>query len=170
MSQIEQMEYTVMKKSGHFEVREYPDTPVVLAETGPDGDYREAFRHLYAYITGANRREIRLDMTAPVLQTEKEGQEFLAFVVPAAQQQMVPVPEDGSLKLDLFPGGLYGSVEFHGLAGERSRQVHLKSLVDWLDDSDFDVTGAPEILALYDPPYKLPFLRHNEILIPVRER
>jgi hypothetical protein len=67
---IEEAAYQVVKKEDRFEVRDY--APYILAETIVEGEMKEAgniaFRRLFKYISGDNRSQDKVAMTAPVSQ------------------------------------------------------------------------------------------------------
>jgi hypothetical protein len=57
------MSHSVVDRVGDVEIRRYPTT-VVVETTAPGRE--EAFRRLFRYITGANRADEEISMTAPV--------------------------------------------------------------------------------------------------------
>jgi hypothetical protein len=65
---IEKAKYEVIEKEGKFEVRQYQ--PQIVAETIVESDFDEAgniaFRRLFNYISGENRKKESIKMTAPV--------------------------------------------------------------------------------------------------------
>jgi len=69
---IERAKYTVVEKEGNFELRQYE--PYIVAETIVEGDFdevgNEGFRRLFDYISGKNRKQQSISMTAPVSQKQ----------------------------------------------------------------------------------------------------
>ena len=67
---VEEAKYTVLEREGDFELRQYQ--PHIVAETLVEGDFQEVgnegFRRLYDYISGKNRKQQAIPMTAPVSQ------------------------------------------------------------------------------------------------------
>jgi hypothetical protein len=67
---IEEAKYAVLEGEGDFELRQYE--PQIVADTLVEGDFQdvgnEAFRRLYDYISGKNRKQQAIPMTAPVSQ------------------------------------------------------------------------------------------------------
>ena len=83
---IEEAKYTVLKKEGHLELRQY--APHIVAETLVESDFEgagnKAFRRLFNYISGNNESRQKIAMTAPVSQAVQG--EKIAMTVPVGQQ------------------------------------------------------------------------------------
>ena len=66
----QEAEYSVLEKQSNFELRQYE--PQIVAETFVEGDFKEVgnegFRRLFGYISGKNRKQQSIPMTAPVSQ------------------------------------------------------------------------------------------------------
>jgi hypothetical protein len=93
---IEEPRYDVVKTYPDFELRRY--APYLVAETEVTGDFdavgNRAFRILADYIFGNNRRQEKLEMTAPVNQRPAAGGgEKIAMAAPVAQR---PKGESGA--------------------------------------------------------------------------
>jgi hypothetical protein len=181
---IEEAPYTVLKSSDKFELREY--APHILAETIVDGDQEGAgnkgFRRLIRYISGDNRSQTRVAMTAPVSQ-EKTGKKIsmtapvgqqrdgdkwaVSFMMPSSYTlETLPVPDDPLITLRQVPSRQIAIVRYSGFWSEGNYRDNLKELQEWVRSQGLTTTGDP-VWARYDPPWTLWFLRRNEILIPV---
>jgi hypothetical protein len=55
-------------------------------------------------------------------------------------------------------------LRFSGLAGEEKTVKKTAELFDWLKGKNILPIGTPE-LARYNPPWTLPFLRRNEVMV-----
>lgn len=79
--------YEVIKKESKFEVRQYQ--PQIVAETIVEADFDQAgniaFRRLFNYISGENRKKESIAMTAPV--NQKTISEKIAMTAPVNQQK-----------------------------------------------------------------------------------
>lgn len=62
------------------------------------------------------------------------------------------------------PAQTYGVIKFSWLAGEDKVAEKTEALQTWMQDQNLTPTGEPE-LARYNPPWTLPFLRRNEVMI-----
>jgi hypothetical protein len=181
---IEEAPYTVVKKSDIFELRDYP--PHILAETIVDGSLEEAgsnaFRKLFRYISGENRSRSKIAMTAPVSQ-EGTG-EKIAMTAPVGQQQSsdkwavsfmmpasytmetLPVPNDPTITPRLVPAQRIAAVRYSGFWSEQKYLHYKQRLETWIQENDWQISGLP-VWARYNPPFTPPFMRRNEILIPI---
>ena len=84
---FEQAKYTVLEKQGKFEIRQYQ--PCIVAETIVESDFDKAgniaFRRLFNYISGQNRKNESIEMTSPV--NQKIVSEKIPMTAPVNQQK-----------------------------------------------------------------------------------
>jgi effector-binding domain-containing protein len=178
--------YTVERADGDFQVRQYP--PQVVAETVVDGNLEEAgnsaFRPLFAYISGANQRQGKIPMTAPVTQ-QREG-EKIAMTAPVGQEavggrwavtftmpanstlETLPVPTDDKVRLRAIPARRMAAVRYSGTWSRQGYELHLAQLREWLRSAGLAAAGEP-VWARYNAPFTPWFLRRNEVLVPLAE-
>jgi hypothetical protein len=181
---VEKARYSVLEKDGPFELRLYE--PCIVAETVVESDFREAgniaFRRLYKYISGENRtresiamtapvnqeaRSEKIAMTAPVNQQRSGDSWVISFLMPAKYtMQTLPEPLDPSVTLRESPARKMASVRYSGTWSWKRYEEHRTRLMEFIAKRGWKALGEP-IFARYDPPFQLPFLRRNEILIPV---
>ncbi len=188
---VEEAPYTVVAQDGRFEVRDYP--ALFAAEVSVPGDQDQAasagFRLLAGYIFGGNRAQRRIAMTAPVVQSptpdptagvdiamtapvmqsaDKPDSWVVRFILPTGYTLAnLPVPNDPRVHLVALPGARYAVVRFSGLAypGDVARQTD--ALRAFVAARHLQTVGAP-VLARFNPPWTLWFLRRNEVMLPVR--
>ena len=185
----EEASYTVVVDQDRFEVREYES--LVVAETVVDTNFDEAgniaFKRLFGYISGANRARAEIAMTAPVMALDEDtssGEQIamtapvtseksaggwrFAFVLPAGYSlQNAPAPSNPDVNLALVPARRVAVLRYTGSWSETSYQSNLKLLQDWMQQNQFEAASLPRV-AGYDPPWTLPFLRRNEVLIDIK--
>ena len=181
---VEEAKYDVVKKDGRFEIRDY--APHVIAETIVDGNIEEAgskaFRRLFGYISGDNKsqekvamtapvsqepRSEKIEMTAPVAQRGVGGQWAVSFMMPASYTlETLPQPDDPSISLRPVPAHRMAAVRYSGFWSEKKYLEHKKKLETWINEEGLTIAGEP-VWARYNAPFTLWFLRRNEILIPV---
>jgi hypothetical protein len=186
---IEEPAYTVIEKSGSFELRRYD--PMIVAETLVSGSMNDAsgsgFRRIADYIFGNNTvrnggsgkismtapvtmaaQSKEISMTAPVTMERSAGKWRVHFVMPSEYTlDALPRPNNPAVKLREIPATNYAVIRFSGLAGENKVAAKTAELNAWLEGRGIEPLGNPE-LARYNPPWTLPFFRRNEVMIPYR--
>ncbi len=78
----------------------------------------------------------------------------------------LPKPNNAEVKLEEIPGKRFAVNRFSGITGEASIKQHTEELNKFIDKRKLNVVSAPTY-AFYNPPWTLPFLRRNEIMIEV---
>jgi len=181
---IERAKYTVETKQGAFEIRQY--APQIVAETVVEADFDEAgsiaFGRLYGYISGKNRTQEsiamtapveqqpgsqKIAMTAPVEQVQMGGQYTISFLMPAEYtMETLPGPLDPNVSLREIPARKTAALRYSGTWSQKRYEEKKAALEQFMARQDLEAAG-PAIFARYDPPFQLWFLRRNEVLIPV---
>ena len=162
---IEEPTYQVEKvwEAEQIEIRAY--APRVMAVTGMD-DSNGGFRVLAGYIFGGNAEEKKIAMTAPVQQS-MAGEKEMAFMMPAEYAlEDLPEPEDQRVSFRTAPAHTAAVIQFSGWASAEKSDKNWQQLRRFLIAKDIDITGVPT-LNQYNPPWTLPFMRRNEIIVPV---
>jgi len=179
----EQPNYQVILKDGRFEVRQYP--ALLVAETITSGVRDEAlnrgFRNLAGYIFGKSRGGEKISMTAPVIQDrekiamtapvlqEEAGTDGwrTRFIMPASYTRAsLPPPPEG-VSISELPSRRLAAMRFSGRANDAVIADHESELRRWIAARHLHSIGPAEY-AFYNSPFIPPFMRRNEILIPVR--
>jgi hypothetical protein len=182
----EEPRYEVIDRvADRVEIRQYGQR--VAAETqiaiASEAGNNQAFKLLFAYITGANqisasgkiamsvslevRNNALIAMTVPVQTAQQNGKTVMRFYLPAKySRDRAPEPADAQVKIVLVPAETVAVVRFSG-SGE-DFATHQTELLEMLRGSRWRPTGAPYTL-YYDAPFTLLFLRRNEAAVPVIE-
>lgn len=163
---IEEPVYQVEKawEAEQIEIRAY--APRVMAVTGMDEDSDGGFRVLAGYIFGGNAEEEKIAMTAPVQQS-MAGDKEMAFMMPAEYAlEDLPQPEDQRVSFREAPAYTAAVIQFSGWASPEKADENWQQLRRFLIAEGINITGEPT-LNQYNPPWTLPFLRRNEIIVPV---
>ena len=189
----EELKYHVVSKSGDFEIREYqPYISAVASMQGPyDAVQGKLFRLLAGYIFGKNSTDSKIAMTAPV-QTKpeaKDSSEKIAMTAPVIMKpgskgvwkmafsmpskytlQSLPKPLDSNITLVEVPAKRFAVIRFTGSYDNlKKRNNKVNELSKWLStQSQYKKISEP-VFAGYDPPFTLPFLRRNEVLIEIKK-
>ena len=163
---IEEPVYQVEKawEAEQIEIRAY--APRVMAVTGMAEDSDSGFRVLAGYIFGVNAQEEKSAMTAPVQQS-MAGEKEMAFMMPAEYAlKDLPEPEDQRVSFREAPAYTAAVIQFSGWASAEKADENWQQLRRFLIAEGIEITGQPT-LNQYNPPWTLPFMRRNEIIVPV---
>jgi hypothetical protein len=162
---IEEPVYQVEKawEAEQIEIRAY--APRVMAVTDIAEDSDGGFRVLAGYIFGGNAEEQKIAMTSPVQQS-MGGEKEMAFMMPAEYAlEDLPKPEDQRVSFREAPA-YTAVIQFSGWASAEKADENWQQLRRFLIAEGIDITGEPT-LNQYNPPWTLPFMRRNEIIVPV---
>ena len=168
-SGVEIAPYDILKKEDALELRHY-ERLVLVTTAMPNGmnEQRDPFYKLFDYISGKNVSTKEIPMTAPVLlEQENEGAESMAFVLPESFSiETAPLPKDPTVKLEEIRNYTVASITFSGTFNQDNINRHKSILEVWIARKGFVKRGAAKA-AGYNPPFTIPPLRRNEVLIPV---
>lgn len=183
---IEEPEYSLIEQSEEFELRSY--APMIVAETlvpgSMDAASSQGFRRIADYIFGNNTaatgnnekismtapvtmapQSEKISMTAPVSLERTEGRWRVQFVMPRQYTlDALPRPNNPAVTLREVPAKNFAVIRFSGFAGEKKVAAKTAKLLEWLDGRAIEPVGMP-VLARYNPPWTLPFLRRNEVMV-----
>lgn len=174
--------YSVVQKTGDFEIREYE--PQLVAEVVMGGARCDAatrgFRALADYIFGENSKDIDMAMTAPVVQEEapntlagrsllplnpQEDAWIVRFMMPSKYTlETLPKPKDPRVHVVTLPGQRTASVTFTGLWTDANLEEHVAALNDFIAKHELKTASKP-IYAFYNDPFTWPWSRRNEIIV-----
>jgi 3',5'-cyclic AMP phosphodiesterase CpdA len=180
---VPEPEFKTVRADANFELRDYG--PVITADTTVSGDGVKArnagFMPLADYIFAKDRKGDKIAMTAPVTQAAREkiamtapvsqqpsaGGWTISFTMPAGYTMAnLPQPADPGVRLVEHPARRMAVLKFSGLAGEARMEAKRRELVSAVASAGLTAKGDP-VFAFYDPPWTLPFLRRNEVMIEV---
>ena len=172
----EEPEYSIVKKTDVYEVRQYKKRTVAEVIYGEEDS---GFRVLFDYISGANRgsKEVemtipvtqskKIDMTVPVTQSASDGEMSMRFFLPTQySKQNAPAPNDERVKIIDLPEEYFAVISYTGFASDSNFEEHHKELKAALDKDGMVIKGPP-IKATYNSPFTPPFLRRNEAMYPL---
>lgn len=171
----EEPPHTVQKLGDGVEIRRYETR--IAAETTVTDDEESArsagFRRLAGYIFGGNQGTAKpagtnIAMTAPVAQSAGSGGDWvIRFYMPSKWTMAeLPVPDDDRVRLVSVPRETVAVLRFSGNRDGKAVADRTERLQNTLRAYGFDAIGDPTAW-FYDPPWTLPFLRRNEVAIPV---
>ena len=166
-------EFSIVNKVGDIEIRNY--SPMIIAEVSVDGTMEAAsgsgFRMIADFIFGNNTaksgKSEKIDMTVPVVISKNKGTWSLHFVMPAQYSlKDLPKPNNPQVKIKQVKDRRVAVLRFSGSVNENKFNAKAAELIDWIKSEHLKILGNPE-LARYNPPWILPFLRRNEVMIEI---
>jgi hypothetical protein len=171
--------------------------PQLIAEVKVEGDLDKAssqgFRLIAAFIFGQNQVSEKIAMTTPVgiesndqqksakiamtvpvgvesAKPEKgvANQWIISFVMPSEYTlETLPKPLNSQVKIRQLPAEIKAAITFSGFYSEDTVLEKTKALEDWIKTKNMQAIGSPQF-ARYNPPWTLPFMRRNEVIMRVR--
>ena len=179
MSDVETPEYKILKTEGNIQLRRYD--PMIIALVNVNGTRRDAigkgFRLLADYIFGDNvaqrtiidpagtRESIKIAMTAPVQQQSVDSGWQISFVMPSEYTiETLPSPTNKLITIRTEDSRDFFTITFSGMNSDQNLKENQNILMRYLEINNISTSKNP-IYAFYNPPWTLPFLRRNEILI-----
>jgi hypothetical protein len=167
---IEEPAYAVVQSWGDeaIEIRDYESR--ILAFTDMSEGSNLGFRVLAGYIFGGNERQQEIAMTAPVQSTmPTESDAEMAFVVPSEFDLAdLPNPDDARVDFREEPAYRAAVIRFSGWVNDKKAEKQWQMLRSFLAEQGIQPLGEPT-LNQYNPPWTLPFMRRNEIIIAVAQ-
>ncbi len=181
----EEPKYTVLEKEPPFEVRAY--APMIVAEAQVEGDLdgasSQGFRLIAAYIFGQNQVSEKIAMTAPVTVVDQSaksakiamtapvgiesnaGKWIVSFVMPAEYtMETIPKPLNSQVQLRQIPAVKKAVISFSGFYNDQKVAEKTVELEQWMKSKNLQGAGTSNF-ARYNPPWTLPFMRRNEVMI-----
>jgi hypothetical protein len=164
---IEEPQYEVLQSIDGIEIRQYQAVVQAVTTLPGTSHTMEGFKRLAGFIFGGNNKEQKIAMTAPVQETLGENSAEMAFTMPNEYRLGdLPTPTDSRVSLHNVPARTVAVVKFSGWATQSRTQRFERELRAVLTDTAIKIIGTAS-LNQYNPPWTLPFLRRNEVMIEV---
>jgi hypothetical protein len=190
---VDEPSFKIIGQSGRVELRKY--SAYLVAETRVNAEFSEAgnlaFGPLFKYISGDNREQGKIEMTAPVNQisanragekidmtapvtqmpaADAKGEYLISFVMPARfTPANIPQPTDARVRIREIAPRKVAVLRFSGTWSEARYDEQVASLKVEITNAGWGALGPVEF-ARYDPPFMPWFLRRNEVMIEVETR
>lgn len=193
---IEEPKYEVLLTDKQFEVRKYAPVMVAetLVEGDMDDASSKGFRLIADYIFGNNQlpnaTSSKIAMTAPVIlepqsskiamtapvtlepqsadaNMQSAKQWLVQFVMPSQYTlATIPKPKNNAVSLREIPSKHYAVLKYSGFNTVARVQARTQEARELAIKNNLKMIGQPQ-LSRYDPPWTLPMLRRNEIMIEI---
>lgn len=199
MSEVEKPNYQVIATEENIEIRHYEPMIIAEVEVkGQRKEAINAgFRLLADYIFGKNIRKQDIAMTAPVQQQEsqqiamtapvqQQESQNIAMTAPVQQQSVgkawkvsfvmpseynmnsLPTPKDVRVRLKQIEAKKFVVIEFSGTNSNENVSKHEQQLLQYIQTHQIKTIDSPKY-AFYNPPWTLPLLRRNEVMLQIKE-
>lgn len=167
---LEEPEYEVLSEHHGFEVRKYSKSIQARLLTPGNGwsGSSGGFRRIAGYIFGGNHSNQRIAMTAPVQMWDGDRGSMMSFIMPSEYEiGDLPLPIDPDVKLVEVGEYVVAVYPFSGFSRSAKARRLIERLQFMIEEEGLVALGNP-ILAVYDNPgTTLPFMRRNEIHLPI---
>jgi hypothetical protein len=184
VNMTEQPKYTIIKKDGPIEIRQYPaliNAEVDVKEATYRGAINIGFRMLAEYIFGGNVKAEEIAMTSPVQVTESENIAMtkpvtisvndvytVAFIMPSKYtMETLPAPRNPAIRLVPQEAKTVVAIRFSGFYQKNQVDKAEQRLRDWLEKEGLQTKGE-FIAAGYNPPWVPGIFSRNEVMVQVR--
>ena len=169
---VEKISYDVLKKIDDLEIRKYPE---ILLAVVKDHDDDSAFGLLFNYISGENKTQKKIKMTAPVISSEKiqmtapviSQKNYMAFAVPSYyNMENVPKPTNPKVNIEIQPKKTVAVLRFSGYSTSNNIEKNTKKLLTQIKTNKLKTKGEPYLMR-YNSPFAPGFIRRNEVAIEI---
>jgi hypothetical protein len=169
---VEKASYLILKKIGEVEIRKYPKMILAVVD-GYEGD--SGFNYLFNYISGENKTQKKIAMTAPVITSEKipmtapviSKKEYMAFVLPSYyNEKSVPIPLDSNVKIKVQQEKIFAVLRFSGRTSKKLVEKQKEKLYEILKNNKIQIIDNL-ILMRYNSPFAPGFIRRNEVAVEI---
>ncbi|MFY8171330.1 MAG: SOUL family heme-binding protein [Sphingobacteriaceae bacterium] len=167
---IEMPAYSVIKKYGSMEIRQYPNMIVaqtMLMQSSQDQRMSNGFRTIAGYIFGGNDRNQKIAMTAPVVM--KMGDTASMYFMMPKQYNSAQLPKPNSNKVEIVNerARVLAVIRFGGFSSEMKIEKYKNKLAAIISENNLKTTG-PYMYMGYNAPWDV-INRRNEVAIEVVE-
>ena len=165
---IEMPTYSVIKKYGSIEIRQYPNMIVAqtkLMQSTQDQRMSGGFRTIAGYIFGGNDRNQKIAMTAPVVM--KMGDTASMYFMMPKQYNSTQLPKPNSSKVEIVNerARVLAVIRFGGFSSEMKIEKYKNKLAAIISENNLKTTG-PYMYMGYNAPWDV-INRRNEVAIEV---
>ena len=169
-SGLEEPQYELLSEYEGFEIRRYSESVQARLLTPSSGwsGSSGGFRRIAGYIFGGNETNQRIAMTAPVQMWDTDSGSMMSFTMPSKYSiKDLPSPIDKGVEIVEVDEYVVAVLPFSGFSRTSKAKRLMAKLETLLQASGLTARGAP-VLAVYDNPgTTLPFMRRNEIHLPL---
>ena len=110
---------------------------------------------------------MKIAMTSPVeLQAQAQAWR-VSFVMPSEYDMAsLPLPNNDRVTLTQVPEKHFAVIQFSGTHAQENLSKHEQQLLNYMESSGLQALAPPKY-AFYNPPWTLPGMRRNEIMVEI---
>jgi len=163
-------EYVLISKDDNIEIREYGE--YIIAKTVVPSklnkEENNMFKTLASYIFGANNDSQKIPMTAPVTTfNNDDSYNMIFYMLDVDNTTDLPIPNNNDVRLDVFTLDKCAVIKFSWFTTDSRINKYTDKLKNFLKSNNLTPI-SPFMVNRYDPPWRLPFMRRNEILVKIK--
>ena len=92
----------------------------------------------------------------------------MSFTMPKRYtMETLPTPTNPKVTIEEVEEKMMAAIRFSGFMSDSNYERHETKLKKWLSQNNYETTSG-SVRAGYNPPWTLPFLRRNEVLIQIK--
>ena len=161
--------FRLIDKHNNIEIRQY--SKYIVARTtaiNTDDSPNNMFRTLASYIFGQNKAQKNIPMTAPVTTFKnKDSYEMLFYMLDVKNIEELPEPLEQNIVFEEIHLNKCAVISFSWFTYDKKIKSYQNQLKKFLDKNGYTITSQ-FMLNRYDPPWRLPFMRRNEVLVQIQ--
>ena len=160
--------YELLSKDHNIEIRQYGEYIVTKTSVSlADKHDNNMFRTLASYIFGGNKKNQSISMTAPVTTYENSNSyNMIFYMLDSDNIDDLPQPNGQDIQFESFNLGKCAVLSFSWFTTESRINYYTKKLENYLNNNNLTQSSS-FMVNRYDPPWRLPFMRRNEILVKI---
>jgi hypothetical protein len=167
-NKIEMPAYSVIKKYGAVEIRQYPNMVVaqtMLLQSTQDQKMSAGFRTIAGYIFGGNERNQKIAMTAPVVMKMGDSASMYFMMPKEYTSTQLPKPNSNNVEIVNEQARVLAVIRFGGFSSEMKIEKYKNKLAAIISENNLKTTG-PYMYMGYNAPWDVTN-RRNEVAIEV---
>ena len=171
-NQYKEPNFILIEEHNNIEIRQYSKY-IIAKATIPTNTSKSTennmFRTLASYIFGQNKAQKNIPMTAPVTTLKnKDSYEMLFYMLDVQSIEELPEPIGQNIVFDEIYLDKCAVISFSWFTSDGRIKNYQKQLKDFLDKNGY-IIKSNFMLNRYDPPWRLPFMRRNEVLVQIQK-
>ncbi len=167
---IEMPSYSLIKKYGDVEIRQYPAMVIAqtqLSQSSMDNNMNNGFRNIAGYIFGGNDQNQKIAMTAPVVMKMSDTATMYFMMPKKYSVNQLPKPNSNNVKILEESSRVLAVIRYGGFSSEKKIEKYQKQLAEVISQNNLKTKG-PYMYMGYNAPWDV-FNRRNEVAIEVVE-